>query len=106
MRRNYYIASCVFTSQFPELSFRIQEYIKNRWGYEIVRCCVPKYKLREFENRMPDDESREKWSSLPDSGCFREGDQVYSLCHNCNNIIGEMHPGDSRRRITSARAEI
>jgi len=30
----------------------------------------------------------ECWSSLPDSGF-----SVYSLCHNCNNIIGEMHPG-------------
>ena len=24
----YYIASCVFTTQFPELSFKIQDYVR------------------------------------------------------------------------------
>ena len=89
----YYIASCVFTSQFPELSRRIQDYVRDRFGFTVVRCCVPKYKLREFEEKMPEGSFRECWSSLPDSGLFSEGDRVYSLCHNCNNIIEEMHPG-------------
>ena len=90
---NYYIASCVFTSQFPELSLQIRDYIKSRWNFNIVRCCVPKYKIKEFEEKMPEGALREAWSFLPDSGVFREGDTVYSLCHNCNNIIEEMHPG-------------
>lgn len=89
----YYIASCVFTSQFPELSLRIQDYVRDRFGFTVVRCCVPKYKLREFEEKMPEGKLRECWSSLPDSALFSEGDRVYSLCHNCNNIIEEMHPG-------------
>lgn len=89
----YYIASCVFTSQFPELSLRIQNYVRERFGYTVVRCCVPRYKIREFEEKMPEGALRECWSSLPDSGLFAAGDSVYSLCHNCNNIIGEMHPG-------------
>ncbi len=93
MNKTYYIASCVFTSQFPELSLRIQDYIRSRFGYDIVRCCVPKYKLEDFASRMPEGELREKWVSLPDSGAFEAGDKVYSLCHNCNNIIDEMHPG-------------
>lgn len=88
----YYIASCVFTSQFPELSFRIQEYIRERFGFTIVRCCVPSYKIKEFEEKMPKGSIRDCWSSLPDSGIFQEGDRIYSLCHNCNNIIEEMHP--------------
>ncbi|MBQ9321221.1 MAG: hypothetical protein IJ239_02515 [Eubacterium sp.] len=104
---NYYIASCVFTSKYPELSFRIQNYIRTRFGdpaetagdskdtMNIVRCCVPKYKIQEFEERMPSEDAREKWRRLPDSGMFRTGDSVYSLCHNCNNIIDEMHPGVS-----------
>ncbi|MBQ6195838.1 MAG: hypothetical protein IJK47_00195 [Lachnospiraceae bacterium] len=37
--KNYYIASCVFTSQFPELSWRIQTYVRKRWGFEIVCYC-------------------------------------------------------------------
>ena len=89
----YYIASCVFTSQFPELSLRIQDYVRERFGLAVVRCCVPSYKLREFEGKMPEGRLRESWSSLPDSGAFTEGDRVWSLCHNCNNIIEEMHPG-------------
>jgi hypothetical protein len=88
----YYIASCVFTSQFSELSMKIQTYIRERFGYEIVRCCVPKYKIREFEEKMPEGAFRDSWRGLPDSRQFAKGDQVYSLCHNCNNIIEEMHP--------------
>ena len=93
MAKHYYIASCVFTSRFPELSQRIQDYVTKRFGFEIVRCCVPSYKLSFFEEKMPEGELRECWKALPDSGMFKEGDIVYSLCHNCNNIIEEMHPG-------------
>lgn len=89
----FYIASCVFTSKFPELSLRIQNYVRKRFGFTIVRCCVSKYKIREFAEKMPEGKLRECWCSLPDSGMFSEGDKVYSLCHNCNNIIEEMHPG-------------
>ena len=89
----YYIASCVFTSKFPELSFRIREYVRGRFGMETVRCCVPKYKITEFEDKMPKGSLWEAWRSLPDSGDFQAGDEVFSLCHNCNNIIEEMHPG-------------
>ncbi len=95
----YYIASCVFTSQFPELSIRIQEYVRSRFSLPAVRCCVPRYKLREFEEKMPEGSLRQCWSSLPDSGLFSEGDLVYSLCHNCNNIIEEMHPGVQVRSL-------
>lgn len=90
--RTYYIASCVFTSKFPALSFRIQNYIRKRFGFEIVRCCVPKYKLLEFTEKMPEGKPREYWQSLPDSGQFSSGAEVYSLCHNCNNIIEELYP--------------
>ena len=91
--KQYYIASCVFTSQFPQLSLRIQEYIRERWGFEVVRCCVPRYKLLQFEEKMPEGALRNGWAALPDSGGFAAGDEVYSLCHNCNNIISETCPG-------------
>ena len=95
MNSTYYIASCVFTSKFPELSGRIQDYVSQRWNFQIVRCCVPKYKLQEFTDKMPEGRFRKAWADLPDSGRFESGDCVYSLCHNCNNIIEEMHPGVS-----------
>ena len=44
-----YIASCVFTRDYPELSLRIQDYLKERFGMEIIRCCAEKYKVRQFE---------------------------------------------------------
>lgn len=89
----YYIASCVFTSQFPELSRKIQKAMRERCHLEVVRCCVGQYKVREFEERMPEGICRDQWAHLPESGDFRPGDTVYSLCHNCNNIIEEQHPG-------------
>ena len=99
MSKSFYIASCVFTSQFSDLSFRIQKYIKERWNFEIVRCCVPKYKLKKFADKMPEGNLRDCWEALPDSAGFMEGDHVYSLCHNCNNIIEEVHPGVSVHTI-------
>jgi len=90
---DYYIASCVFTSRFPTLSARIQQVMAERYGLTVVRCCVPKYKLREFTDRMPEGDMRARWVALPDCAAFAPGDRVYSLCHNCNNIIGEMHSG-------------
>ncbi len=89
----YYIASCVFTSQFPELSLRIQDLIRARFGLTVVRCCLPNYKIRDFESRMPEGPYREAWQALPDSAPFTPEDEIYSLCHNCNNIIEEMHEG-------------
>ena len=97
--RYYYIASCVFTAQFPECSLRIRNYIEERWGFEMVRCCVPKYKIHQFEEKMPEGVLRDEWVSLPDSAVFEPGDQVYSLCHNCNNIIEELHTGVQVRTL-------
>lgn len=88
----YYIASCVFTARFPELSVRIQDYVQKRFGLTPVRCCIANYKLKEFEEKMPEGDLRERWSSLSDSAEFHQDDEIYSLCHNCNNIIEEMHP--------------
>lgn len=96
---NYYIASCVFTSRFPELSLRIQEYVKSRFGFPIVRCCVPNYKIREFEDKMPEGTPREEWRKLKDCADFAPGDTVWSLCHNCSNIIEEMHPETAVRSL-------
>lgn len=34
--RNYYIASCVFTERFPELSEKIRNYVQNNYDVEII----------------------------------------------------------------------
>ena len=55
----YYIASCVFTARFPELSRRIQNIMRERLGLTVVRCCVPSYRIKDFENKMPEGELRD-----------------------------------------------
>ncbi len=92
MSQSYYIASCVFTSKYPALSKVIQQYIRDSYGMQIVRCCVPKYSLQHFTEQMPED-YREQWGSIPDCADFQPGDTVYSLCHNCSAILEESKPG-------------
>lgn len=98
MGKEYYIASCVFTSKYPKLSETIQDYIRERYQMPVVRCCVPKYRLNDFTEKMPQD-YRPKWASLPDCADFQPGDTVYSLCHNCLNIIEETKPGTKVRSL-------
>ena len=80
----------MFTSKFPELNVRIQNYVHEKYGLEVVRCCIPKYRIKDFEEKMPEGFLRESWCSLPDSKVFDKDDEVYSICHNCSNIIEEM----------------
>lgn len=47
----YYIASCVFTWHYPQLSQRAQAYAEKQ-GLTVVRCCVPKYKLEHFTGHI------------------------------------------------------
>lgn len=89
---SYYIVSCVFTTRYPALSAKIRQYIHERHpDIRIVRCCVPAYHLKQFEDAMPE-ENRDGWRELPDTGNFVPGDTVYSLCHNCSAIIEESKP--------------
>lgn len=90
--KTYYIASCLFTAKYPQLSVKIQSYVRDRLGCEIVRCCVPKFSTRFYEDKMPSD-YRSTWSGMPDCADFAPGDTVYSLCHNCSAILEESKPG-------------
>lgn len=90
----YYIASCVFTVKNPELSAKIMDYIERRGDMNVIRCCVPKWKVQEYEGRMPvKDGMQARWCALPETAEFQPGDEGWSLCHNCSNIIEEQHPG-------------
>lgn len=102
---NYYIASCVFTERFPALSVRIQNFMSERYNLKVVRCCTPNYKVTEFEERIPDAQSAEIWKQLPQHAELKPGDNVYSLCHNCNNIIEEIQPGVNVHSIWELIAE-
>ena len=71
MSKTFYIASCVFT--------------------EEIRCCVDKYKVEEFEQRMPE-WYRPQWQSITHFQKFPRGATMVSLCHNCAAIFEERHP--------------
>lgn len=83
----HYIASCIFTAKYPELSQKIQAYVTKQFGIPIVRCCVPGYRLEYFVDQMGP--YGENWADLPDCGDYAPGDTVYSICHNCSAIIEE-----------------
>lgn len=93
MSQNYYVASCYFTAHYPTLSKKILEYISTFEGINSVRCCIPNFRIKENSERITNTEVRNKWDSLPSSAEFTSGDTVYSLCHNCTNILDEQQQG-------------
>lgn len=98
MNQKIYVASCVFTEEYPELSRKVQEYVRAAFGLPIIRCCVASYKVGEFENRMPD-WYREEWRALPHYEKFPAGSTMVSLCHNCSAIFEERHPEIQRQSL-------
>lgn len=86
-----FVAACVFTSKYPELSLRIQTYLQEHHSIPSIRCCVPQYQLKKFEDAMPD-WYRQQWSNLPDFQPFTPEHTMVYLCHNCRNIFLEQHP--------------
>lgn len=66
----YYIAGCVFTAQFPELSGKIQEYGASRGDLQTVRCCVPGWRTEYYEEKMPPGPCAQSWRALPQSADF------------------------------------
>lgn len=57
---DYYIASCMFTAKYPELSSKIQDYVASLGKMQTVRCCVPGWKEKLYEEKMPECELAEK----------------------------------------------
>lgn len=86
---NYYIASCVFTTKYPALSKKILEYMASFTDIQTVRCCVPGWKEKIYEDKMPKGCMADKWHALPQSRVFSGDDAIWSLCPNCMNITEE-----------------
>ena len=82
MAEKFFVASCVFTEEYPELSRKVQSYIETRFNLPIIRCCVANYKVEEFENRMPN-WYRDEWRGIEHYRKFPSGSTMVSLCHNC-----------------------
>ena len=90
--KKYYIASCLFTARFPETSLKIQNYIRTKSDIDIVRCCIPNYKVQFNTERIPENKTQNAWQNLPVTADFQPKDTVYSVCHNCTNIVSECYP--------------
>lgn len=86
-----YIASCVFTKQYPALSKKIREYILNRFHMRIIRCCAANYKVEAFEKDMPAG-YQTAWKRIPHYQEFESGETMVSICHNCSAIFQESRP--------------
>lgn len=97
MEQKFYIASCVFTEEYPALSKKIQQYIAEK-NLPIIRCCVANYKVEDFENRMPES-YREDWKKILHYKNFPAGSTMVSLCHNCAAIFEERHPEILRQSL-------
>lgn len=98
MNQKFFVASCVFTEEYPELSRKVQAYVRETFKLPIIRCCVASYKVSEFENRMPD-WYRGEWSEIPHYEKFPAGSTMVSLCHNCSAIFEERHPEIQRESL-------
>ena len=90
MNEKFFVASCVFTEEYPELSRKVQKYISEK-NLPVIRCCVANYKVEEFENRMPEN-YRDEWRSIEHYRKFPSGSTMVSICHNCSAIFEERHP--------------
>ena len=90
MNEKFFVASCVFTEEYPELSRKVQKYISEK-NLPVIRCCVANYKVEEFENRMPEN-YRDEWLSIEHYREFPSGSTMVSICHNCSAIFEERHP--------------
>lgn len=91
MGDSYFIASCVFTSKYPQVSAAVRDYAQQHYGLKCLRCCVPNYKVEEFNERIADN-YRNDWKKIPHCADFQAGDTVYSICHNCSAILKETKP--------------
>ncbi|HMK47968.1 MAG TPA: hypothetical protein VK436_15210 [Methanocella sp.] len=87
-KNHTYIASCVFTRDEPELSVKIQDYLEQRFNMQVIRCCVPNYKVEEFTAGMPK-WLRHRWSNTPHFEDFTTNTTMVYVCHNCAAIFQE-----------------
>lgn len=94
----FYVASCAFTELYPELSFKVQDYIRERFNLPIIRCCVPNFRVADCDNRVPES-LRDRWRNVKHYEKFSVGSTLISICHNCSAIYEESRPEILRESI-------
>ena len=90
--KNYiYVTGCVFTKENPELSVKIQDYLKKKFDMQIIRCCVANFQIEEFNAAMPE-WLQPRWKDIPSNKDFNEENTLVYICHNCASIFEETRP--------------
>ena len=97
MDEKFFVASCVFTEEYPELSRKVQKYISEK-NLPIIRCCVPNFRVADCDNRVPED-FRDDWKKVKHYEKFPAGSTLISICHNCSAIYEESRPEIQRESI-------
>ena len=91
MNQKFYVAACVFTEDYPALSRKIQNYLRERFNMPIIRCCVANYRVADCDTRVAEWYQPE-WK-------FPRGSTMISICHNCSAIYEESRPEIQRESI-------
>ena len=91
MKKYRYVASCNFTLFYPELSVRVQDYLKTRPDMDIVRCCTDRYKVKEFEDKMAPSVAQQ-WKDTTHYTEFDKDTAMVSICQNCTSVFQESQP--------------
>ena len=87
-----------FTEEYPALSFKVKNYVAEKFNLPVIRCCVANYKVEDFEKRMPEN-FRADWQNINHYEKFPAGSTMVSLCHNCAAIFEERHPKILRQSL-------
>ena len=94
----FYVAACAFTEDYPALSKKIRNYLRERFDMPIIRCCVPNFRVADCDNRVPED-FRDDWKKVKHYEKFPAGSTLISICHNCSAIYEESRPEIQRESI-------
>lgn len=98
MNQKFYVAACAFTEDYPALSRKIQNYLRERFDMPIIRCCVANYRVADCDTRVAQWYQPE-WKKVKHYEKFPPGSTMISICHNCSAIYEESRPEIQRESI-------
>ena len=98
MNNKFYVAACAFTEDYPALSQKIQNYLRERFNMPIIRCCVANYRVKDCDTRVAEWYQPE-WRKVKHYEKFPAGSTLISICHNCSAIYEESRPEIQRESI-------
>ena len=93
-----YIAACVFTRKYPELSMRIVDYLQERFHMPAMRCCTPNFHPESIAQSV-NEKYRPRWEAMPVFEELTEKNTIVYICHNCQAVFEESFPKPGRKSL-------